>query len=195
MRYVAFLRAVNVGGRIVKMERVRALFDEMGFKNVRTHIQSGNVFFDSPQKKQSSLAAKIEAHLCEALEFSVPTFVRTLDEVQRAIDLDAFKKVKVTDDVRLSVIFVSQALPSTITWPLRSPKGDFEFLGATAGEVFAVHRIIDGRPSNPVAFLEKTFTLYATGRFFTTLTKILGAARDVTPTAASLRSKTGRSKA
>ena len=44
MLYIALLRGINVGGHVVKMERVRELFAELGFTNVRTYIQSGNVF-------------------------------------------------------------------------------------------------------------------------------------------------------
>ncbi len=45
-RYVAFLRAVNVGGRIVKMDELRRLFAGAGFADVETFIASGNVIFD-----------------------------------------------------------------------------------------------------------------------------------------------------
>jgi hypothetical protein len=46
-RYVAFLRAINVGGHVVKMDRLRTLFEGLGFANVSTFIASGNVVFDS----------------------------------------------------------------------------------------------------------------------------------------------------
>ena len=47
MKAIAFLRAVNVGGRVVKMDRLRALFEGEGFTGVETFIASGNVIFDS----------------------------------------------------------------------------------------------------------------------------------------------------
>ncbi len=46
-RYVAFLRAVNVGGRTVKMDLLRELFAQLQFKNIETFIASGNVIFDA----------------------------------------------------------------------------------------------------------------------------------------------------
>jgi uncharacterized protein (DUF1697 family) len=58
VKYVAFLRAVNVGGRIVKMERLRKIFEELKFKNVKTFIQSGNVIFETGEKKQRYLNEK-----------------------------------------------------------------------------------------------------------------------------------------
>ena len=50
-RYVAFLRAINVGGHVVKMEALRKLFESMGFQRVETYIASGNVIFDSEARK------------------------------------------------------------------------------------------------------------------------------------------------
>jgi uncharacterized protein (DUF1697 family) len=58
VKYVAFLRTVNVGGRIVKMERLRKIFEELKFKNVKTFIQSGNVIFETGEKKQRYLNEK-----------------------------------------------------------------------------------------------------------------------------------------
>ena len=55
MTYTALLRAVNVGGRTVKMERLRDLFSELELGNVRSFIQSGNVFFDTPRLDREEL--------------------------------------------------------------------------------------------------------------------------------------------
>lgn len=83
-RYVAFLRAVNVGGRIVKMDALRSHFEAAGFTGVETFIASGNVIFDTRAKAGPGLEAKIEAALKKALGYEVPTFVRSLDEVVTA---------------------------------------------------------------------------------------------------------------
>ena len=58
-RYVAFLRAVNVGrGRKVEMARLRKLLTEAGYGNVSTYIQSGNVFFDSSSRSKAGYLLK-----------------------------------------------------------------------------------------------------------------------------------------
>jgi uncharacterized protein (DUF1697 family) len=89
-RYVAFLRAVNVGGRTVKMDALRCQFEAAGFSNVDTFIASGNVIFDTKAKAGPALEAKIEAALKEALGYDVPTFVRSLDEVVTAAERAVF---------------------------------------------------------------------------------------------------------
>ena len=70
--YRAFLRAVNIGGRFVTMERLRALFAGLGFENVRSYIQSGNVFFETGESKREAIARKIEAHIARELGFECP---------------------------------------------------------------------------------------------------------------------------
>lgn len=80
-RHVAFLRAINVGGHIVKMDALRALFSELGFAEVRTFIQSGNVIFDAPGKP-AALERKIEKHLAAALGYDVETFIRSPRELE-----------------------------------------------------------------------------------------------------------------
>lgn len=77
MRYVALLRAVNVGGRTVKMDRLRVLFEELKLRNVETFIASGNVIFETTAGA-TILETKIEKHLEKSLGFAVPTMVRSV---------------------------------------------------------------------------------------------------------------------
>jgi uncharacterized protein (DUF1697 family) len=79
-RYCAFLRAINVGGRVVKMDRLRAIFESLGLKNVETFIASGNAIFDS-RANPASLDKKIEAALKRELGYEVETFLRTAEEL------------------------------------------------------------------------------------------------------------------
>lgn len=80
-RYAAFLRAVNVGGRVVKMERLRQLFEESGFTGVSTYIASGNVLFTAGRGRATTLEAKIEKALGAALGWEVSAFLRTPAEL------------------------------------------------------------------------------------------------------------------
>lgn len=94
--YVAFLRAINVGGHTVKMDTLRQLFEAMGFSNVQTFIASGNVIFDSPATDTPELERQIADSLRTALGYGVATFIRTPQELARiaqshpfAVELDA----------------------------------------------------------------------------------------------------------
>ena len=90
MRYIAFLRAINVGGHVVKMGRLRELFEAMGFGNVETYIASGNVVFDSAARSAASLEAKIAKQLESALGYEVATFLRTTAELGAVASREPF---------------------------------------------------------------------------------------------------------
>lgn len=89
-QHIALLRALNVGGHIVKMETLRAYFVDLGFTNVRSFIASGNVIFDAPGQP-AVLERRIEKHLAEVLGYEVDAFLRSLAELQ-AVDSDVEKR-------------------------------------------------------------------------------------------------------
>ena len=80
-RYVAFLRAINVGGHIVRMEELRRVLTAAGFSDVETFIASGNVIFSSPVTDTAALERRIESALEKAFGYAVATFVRTPEEL------------------------------------------------------------------------------------------------------------------
>ena len=84
-RYVAFLRAVNVGGTgKLPMAELRQMFDELGFTDVRTYIASGNVVFSS-DKPEKAIKSAVEEKLAEYAGKPVAVFVRTATEMQRIL--------------------------------------------------------------------------------------------------------------
>jgi len=79
--YIAFLRAINVGGRFIKMEALRGHFEALGLDHVETFINSGNVIFEAPAAKTGTLEKKIEAALEAAMGYEVNTFIRSAAEL------------------------------------------------------------------------------------------------------------------
>jgi uncharacterized protein (DUF1697 family) len=89
-RSVAFLRALNLGSRRkVAMADLRAAFEELGFDDVSTYINSGNVLF-STTRRGRALERSIEEHLESALGFDVPTYVRTATQVRDLLAAEPF---------------------------------------------------------------------------------------------------------
>ncbi|MGI8732421.1 MAG: DUF1697 domain-containing protein [Pyrinomonadaceae bacterium] len=107
-RYVAFLRAINVGGHVVKMDYLRSLFEGLGFTNVETFIASGNVVFDSSSRTPRSLEMKIERHLQEHLGYEVKTFVRSAAAVANIAASKPFGELE-EEGVTLYIGFVAAA--------------------------------------------------------------------------------------
>ncbi len=91
-KLIAFLRAINVGGHTVKMDRLRALFEALDFGQVETFIASGNVIFEAAVKDARKLEQRIEEHLKTSLGYSVSTFLRTPSEIARVAEYPAFGK-------------------------------------------------------------------------------------------------------
>ena len=80
-RYVALLRAINVGGHTVKMKKLRQLFEMMGHAGVETFIASGNIIFETSRRNPAVLEDTIAKGLEKALGFPVATFLRTVPEL------------------------------------------------------------------------------------------------------------------
>ncbi len=108
-RYIAFLRAINVGGHTVKMDQLRLLFEKLGLSNVETFIASGNVIFRS-EEEPDALQTRIESHLNASLGYEVATFLRTDAEVAAIAGVQAFNETKLAAYKTLNVGFLKQAL-------------------------------------------------------------------------------------
>src|SRR5215471_9205178 len=94
-RFIAFLRAINVGGgRTVKMQSLRQAFESLGFSRVATFIASGNVVFETTTKETKALERKIEKALREALGYEVRTFVREEAELAKIVNHWPFSQSK-----------------------------------------------------------------------------------------------------
>lgn len=89
MTHVAFLRAVNVGRRRVNMSSLVELVGSLGYSDVWTHVNSGNVVFEASGTR-SALEQRLETALEDDLGFEVTTFVRTAAELRRALSLEPF---------------------------------------------------------------------------------------------------------
>src|ERR687897_2905327 len=87
-RYVALLRGINVGGKnAVPMPALKASFEEAGFANVATYIQSGNVVFDAPSSSQAELTRRIEGILRKAFgHYEASLVVRSRSQMRAIVD-------------------------------------------------------------------------------------------------------------
>lgn len=107
MRYIAFLRAINVGGHTVTMDRLRALLEEIGLRNVSTFIASGNVLFESSLPAEE-LERKMAEHLERSLGYEVRVFLRTPDELRSVLERLPFSEAEARDG-KVHVCFLPEA--------------------------------------------------------------------------------------
>ncbi|HVY69231.1 MAG TPA: DUF1697 domain-containing protein [Verrucomicrobiae bacterium] len=118
--YVAMLRGINVTGRnMIKMERLRASFEALGFKNVQTYLQSGNVIFTAPGAAPK-LQKQIEARLLADHGFEVKVFLRTGAELAAVVEANPFAKNTALEPAKLHVTFLSEDAPATAAETLKA---------------------------------------------------------------------------
>jgi uncharacterized protein (DUF1697 family) len=108
--YVSMLRGINVGGhKLIKMDKLRALFEALGFEQVKTYIQSGNVVFKTKKASTSVLSRKIEEKILSDFGFSVSVISRSGDEMAATIASNPFLKEREIDQEKLHLMFLSEA--------------------------------------------------------------------------------------
>jgi uncharacterized protein (DUF1697 family) len=127
--YIALLRGINVGGHTVTMERLRAVFSELGLARVRSYIQTGNVFFESNEPDVQVLRTMIERSLHAALGYEVPTCLRTVRDLEQLLAANPFGGIEVTPNIRLAVNFLAEPVSVRLPIPSQTPDGAFEVIG------------------------------------------------------------------
>lgn len=81
IKYIALLRGINVSGqKLIKMDALRSSLDKLGYENIQTYIQSGNIVFDSPETDQKNLESQIHNNIEDTFGFDVPVIVRSKEE-------------------------------------------------------------------------------------------------------------------
>ncbi len=111
MRYVAFLRGINVSGqKLIKMTALKDFFEDMKFKNVVTYIQSGNVIFDYDAADTEQITYLIESTLINKLGYEVTTVLRSQEEIRSIIAETPFTDSAPDDKIYVTLL---KDLPST----------------------------------------------------------------------------------
>jgi len=172
-KYIAFLRAINVGGHLVKMDQLRDLFAEPGFTNVETFIASGNVIFDAKTSNSKSLETRIEKHLFKSLGYEVKTFIRSVPElaaISRYQPFDA-DEIEVATHT-LYVGFLAEAPGKASIKNLlakASPVDDFHL---NDREIYWLYRREHGESKFYGSVLEKAIGMQATLRNVNTVQRL-----------------------
>ena len=172
VKHIALLRAINVGGHTVSMERLRGLFTELGYKNVRTLIASGNVVLETGSKKPAALEAAIETHLKASLGYDVSAFVRTPEEISAVIGHEPFPRATIDKAHALRIAFLKDAPSADAARKLaalRCATDDFHVHGR---EVFWLRRVTSTDSKIAGSHLERALGAPLTARNITTVTKL-----------------------
>lgn len=110
--YIALLRGINVGGKKkIKMAELRQQLAVLGFENIRTYIQSGNIAFETSLTDTKALAQQIKANIFENYGFEVPTLVVPQSEIYDILKNNPFLNDEI--DIKLLHVTMLYDVPST----------------------------------------------------------------------------------
>jgi uncharacterized protein (DUF1697 family) len=124
--YVALLRGINVGGHTkVDMKTLKVLFEELGYHDVRTYINSGNVIFRTAQADPRTLEDAIEKAIHRIFSHEIYVVVRSLDEMDRLMD-HLPKSWEDASDKKCNVIFLRHTIDSPDIMQNFAPKDGVE---------------------------------------------------------------------
>jgi uncharacterized protein (DUF1697 family) len=111
IQYLALLRGINVGGKnIIKMAELKLCFEKMGFSDVATYIQSGNVIFKSENRNISKLTKEIEQTLSENFNYNSRLVLITYEQLNEIVERAPKDFGKEPDKFRYDVLFLKDPL-------------------------------------------------------------------------------------
>jgi uncharacterized protein (DUF1697 family) len=172
--YIAMLRGINVSGhKIIKMEQLRTSFGALGFSNVKTYIQSGNVVFEAANDSAISLSKKIAQMILRDFGFSVPVFLRTSKEMEDIIKRNPLLKIPAIDQSKLHVTFLSDEPPKVTSASLQPLAAKSEQFRVVGREIYLYCPDGYGITKLSNTAIEKKLSTGATTRNWTTVNTLL----------------------
>ena len=179
VKYVAFIRAINVAGHAsVKMSDARDAFVAAGGRNVRSYIQSGNVLFECSAREMASMIRAVKKRLTDTRAGEPDILCRSEQKLEEIVRRAPFTARDTGPAVKLYVAFLARSPRVKPRLPVSLPKEELEAVGMTDREVFIVSRRkksgFFGFPNN---FIEDALGVPATTRNWSTITRILDIVR------------------
>jgi uncharacterized protein (DUF1697 family) len=172
MKYVALLRAINVGGRnLIRMAELRACLEVRKFERVSTYIQSGNILFDSDAVDAVVLTAAIERALSETFGREVPVFLRSHAQMKKVVA--SAPKTWKSAEFRTNVAFLRPPLTAKHALTAIVATEGVDSLHAGDGVVYMSTLLARAGQSSLSKVVSKQIYGNITVRNFTTCQKIL----------------------
>jgi uncharacterized protein (DUF1697 family) len=176
-RHIVLLRGINLGPRNrIAMGELREALEEAGFKDVRTHLQSGNVVLTSTAKPDT-VARKCEKVIKERFGLEIAVVVRSRAELARVVKRNPLKKVA-TEQKRYQVSFLSAKPSAKVVRELEAVADDSEQVVAIGREIYAWHPKTVARSKLWAQLAGKGLGVNATARNWATVEALLELANE-----------------
>ena len=169
--YVGFLRGINVGGHHkLPMADLRTELKELGFSQITTLLNSGNVIFQSDRSDPEKL---IENHLTNVFNFPVPTILRKADTILALAEENPFAEVTITKDIRLYVSFLQKEIDTDIDLPWVSDDESYRILLKKERTIVSVLDLSMSKTIAAMKELEQFFGKNITTRNWKTIERVV----------------------
>ena len=173
MKYVSFLRGINVGGKNkIKMETLREVCAAIGFDNVKTYINSGNVIFETVETDDILLSQTIEKAIYETFSLNIKVISRTISHIENLIKNNPFAG-QFENDKDLHVFFLDEELPQEKREMLLSNNSENEMFAVQNREIFCLLRVSVLDSLMGKDYIGKKLKVSATARNWRTVNKVL----------------------
>jgi uncharacterized protein (DUF1697 family) len=174
MKYVALLRGIGPSNPNMRNEKLREVFQKLGYQNVQTVISTGNVLFESPSRAVKALESSVEEGIEKRLGFMSTTIIRSRTQMKQLVDAgNLFGGFEDTPTTRLNVTFLKDKQRTNLRFPYRAEKKGYTVVGMHGREVFSVVDLTGATTPDLMAWLEKQFGKAVTTRTWKTVGKIL----------------------
>jgi uncharacterized protein (DUF1697 family) len=172
--HLALLRGINVSGHnMIKMDVLKSTLEDMGFQNVQTYIQSGNIFIDSDEESQAKIAFIIKQEIYRVFGYDVPIIVISKADLEACFSNCNFLKEKEIDTKKLYVAFVSKELKSDNINDLKMSQIKPDEVQIDNTRIFIKYHIGAGKTRLDQKYIEKKLNLTATIRNWNTVSQLL----------------------
>lgn len=174
-KYVALLRGIAPSNPSMRNDKLRRVFEKLGFANVQTVISSGNVLFESSSKNVRRLEATIEKALPKELGFTSTTIIRSKEQLRQLVNKNPFQGMEHSQTTSLNVTFLKNRTRTNMKFPFKVDNRDYTFLGMNGGAIWSVIDLTSARTPDLMLWLEKKFGKKITTRTWKTVERILKA--------------------
>ena len=172
--HLALLRGINVSGHnMIKMEALKTTLEAIGFQNVQTYIQSGNVFVDTEEDSPAAVGFKIKQEIFKAFGHEVPVVVITKLDLEACFKNNLFLNDKEIDTKKLYVAFISTTLQSTSINDLKISQFKPDEASIDGNKIFIKYAVGAGKTRFDQKYIEKKLNVTATIRNWNTVTQLL----------------------
>jgi len=172
-QYVVFLRGINVGGhKKVPMAELRQRMEALGFTQVVTILNSGNVIFQATEEDEQVVEATIAQELTSHFGFPIPVMSRRAEAISDLLQRNPFHAIEVTKEIRLYVSFLKTKPSPGLTLPWTSEDGSFRILEAKDRIVCSLLDLSVTTTPEGMNVLEQLFGKDLTTRNWNTLQRI-----------------------